>query len=164
MLSICLCIIALVYGSKIGIDPTLEKFSQSDAGLEKRLVTFESMYPMIYDYPALGVGWGNFRYLYPRYVPKEFDGVSSSGYSHNDWLEAGTEVGLAGGGMIIAGFVLLLYRMIRVWYSRGDPYALGIGAGVMVGMLSMGLHSLGDFNMHIPSNPLTLAALSGIGY
>ena len=26
------------------------------------------------------------------------------------------------------------------------------------------LHSLGDLNMHIPANPLTLAAVAGIGF
>ena len=43
-----------------------------------------------------GVGLGKFRYLYPRYLPAEYDGVSSSGYAHNDWLEAGTETGFPG--------------------------------------------------------------------
>jgi len=159
-----LCLFAFIYAAHIGIDPTFDKFRQSEAGLDKRLLTFRSMFPMIGDYPLLGVGLGNFRYLYPRYVPKEHDGVSSSGYSHNDWLEAGTEIGLIGAGLIFLGFIFYLYRLIRTWRARSDPYVLGIGAGAVTALLSLGFHSLSDFNMHIPANPITLAALLAVGY
>ncbi len=163
LLAIVLCLVAFAYGLHVGIDPTLEKFNNT-GGLHKRLYTTKTMIPMFWDYPALGVGWGNFRYLYSRYVPEDYDGVSSSGYSHNDWLEAGTEVGLAGGTLIMTAFGLYLIKIIRIWRNRRDLYALGIGAGVMAGLISIGFHSYFDFNMHIPANPLTLAALLGIGY
>lgn len=163
-ISLLLCLLALIYGAHIGIDPTLEKFKGTEAGFNKRLYTFQSMFPMLYDYPFMGVGWGNFAFLYPRYVPRDYDGVSTSGYSHNDWLEAGTETGLIGLGMMAAAFFVLLIKLFRMWYTRRDVHAVGIGAGVMAGLLSLGFHSLSDFNMHIPANPFTLAAVLGIGY
>ena len=164
VIALCLCVLTIGLGLRVGMDPTLQKFERSSEGWEKRMVTTLSMLPMLADYPAAGVGWGGFRYLYPRYVPREWDGVSSSGYSHNDWLEAGVETGLPGLVIMVSAFFMVLFRMIRLWRERRDLHALGIGAGVIAGMLAIALHSFFDFNMHIPANPLTLAALLGIGY
>ena len=164
ILSIGFCLIALLYALHLGIDPTLEKFEHSDRGLQTRLLTTRSMFPMLADYPATGVGWGNFQYLYPRYVPTEWDGVSSSGYSHNDWIEAGTETGFPGLAIICGAFLIYLFRMTRLWIKRKNLHALGIGIGMLAALLAISIHSYFDFNMHIPANPLTLAAILGIGY
>ena len=95
VLTLLFFLAAFFYGLHLGIDPTLDKFEHTE-GLSRRLDTSRSMIPMLKDYAAVGVGWGNFSYPYPRYVPADYDGVSSSGYSHNDWLEAGTETGVPG--------------------------------------------------------------------
>jgi len=163
VLALGLCLVALIWGSRMGIQPAVEKFSHTE-GLGQRLSITQTLLSMISDYPLLGVGWGNFRYLYPRYMTKEGEGVFFSGYSHNDWAEAGAEAGLAGMLFIIAVFAAYLITMIRIWQKRRSPYALGIGAGVMIGMISIGIHSFFDFSMHIPANPLTLSVLMATGY
>ncbi len=166
-MTLCLCLLAMIYGLHVGMDPTLKKFGRTE-GLDLRLYTTRTIFPMIHDYPLLGVGWGNFRYVYPRYIPKDapagFDGVDAAGYSHNDWIEAGAEIGWLGEGLLFLMFMTYLYRMIRVWYIRRDAHASGIGAGAIAALLSVGFHSYFDFSMHIPANPLTLAAVLGIAY
>lgn len=161
------CLLVVAYGLHIGIDPTLQKFEHTE-GLSSRLYTSWTLLPIIGDYPATGVGVGNLRYLYPRYTPPNppvpFDGVSAAGYSHNDWLEAFTETGAAGGGLLLASYLVFLYKMIRLWQRRNDQHAVGIGAGVITGMTAIGFHSFFDFSMRIPANPLTLAAVAAIGY
>jgi len=159
-----LCLVMVGYALTIGIDPALKKFESSEAGLSKRLTTSRSMIPMAGDYPVAGTGWGTFRYLYPRYVPEDYDGVYTSGFSHDDWLEAVTDLGLPGGLLLVAAFWIYWVKMLRLWFNRHDARALGIGAGVLTGLTSMGIHSFFDFNMHVPANPLTLAAMLGLGY
>lgn len=153
----------LFYGLSAGMQPTLDKFEKRKEGLELRLKITESVLPMISDYPVAGVGWGNFRYLYPRYI-RDADDVSGSGYSHNDWVEAWIELGTAGGMLVVAAFSACFLSIFAVWRKRRSRYAIGIGMGVMGALLSVGIHSFFDFSMHIPANPLTLAALAGIGY
>jgi len=162
-LALLVCVFTVMYGLHLGIDPTLEKFEKTGS-LARRLYTTRSMFPMVGDFPVTGVGWGNFRYLYPRYVPADHDGVSSSGYSHNDWVEALTETGAIGGVLLLALGTAYLARLFRVWRRRRDYHALGIGIGVMMALFSAAFHSYFDFSMHIPANPLMLAALLGIGY
>jgi len=161
-LALCLCIAILTYGLHVGIEPTLKKFENPNS-LYDRLHITRTIIPMIKDYPFSGVGLGNFRYVYPKYID-DYDRVSSSGYAHNDWVEAGTETGFPGLLLILFAFAIYMVRMIRIWHRRRDSHALGIGAGVLAGLLSIGMHSYFDFNMHIPANPLTLAALLAIGY
>lgn len=162
ILALALCGFSVIYGLHVGIDPTLSKFEQVE-GLENRLAITEDILPMLRDYPLTGVGWGNFRHLYPRYIDDR-DRVSNSGYSHNDWVEAGIELGVGGLALILLGFFAYLYRTVRVWRRRHDFHAVGIGAGVIAALLSVGFHSFFDFSLHIPANPLTLAALMAVGY
>ncbi len=156
------CFLIAGYGLQIGIDPTLARFEQTQ-GLYERLAITRSILPMITDYPMLGLGWGNFKYLYPRYILDK-DQVSSSGFAHNDWMEVGIELGFIGGLIILGGALIYIIRSIRLWRRRRNLHALGIGAGVLAGLISISFHSYFDFNMHIPANPLTLAALLAIGY
>ncbi len=161
-------LIMLSFGLYFGIGPTLGKFTQS-RGLYLRLYTTETMLPMLRDYPLAGVGWGNFYHLYPRYVPDDapddFEGAITSGHSHNDWIEAGTETGFAGLILMFSAYIGFLVKITRTWLGRRkDLYALGIGAGVTALLISIGVHSFFDFNMHIPGNPLTLSAVLGLGY
>jgi len=162
-----LFMIILIYAGHTGIQPLIEKFRDT-RGLYMRLYTTGTIFPMIKDYPLLGVGWGNFAHIYSRYVPKDtpegFEGTSTSGYSHNDWVEASAEVGLAGGLLMLILFFGYLVYIIRVWFRRNDYYALGIGSGIIVLLISAGIHSFFDFSMHISANPLTLGAISGLGY
>ncbi|MCP4350352.1 MAG: O-antigen ligase family protein [Desulfobacterales bacterium] len=165
---ISLFVVMSGFGVFFGISPVLEKFSQSGRGLYMRLYTTKTMVPMLPDYPLAGVGLGNLYHMYPRYIPKDapkdFEGVSTSGHSHNDWLEAGTETGFPGLILIFSAYIVFLVKITHTWLGKKDFYALGIGAGVTALLISTGIHSFFDLSMHIPANPLTLAAVLGLGY
>ena len=163
LFTLLFCILTFAYGLSVGIDPTLEKFEKTD-GLINRLMLSRTLIPMFSDYPVAGVGWGNFPYVYSKYAPKDHQDTYYNGYAHNDWLEAGTEVGMPGLILIVTAYFLYISRMIRIWRRRRDPFSTGIGAGVIASIISIGFHSFFDFNMHIPANPLTLAAFLGLGY
>ena len=157
------CLIFFVWGLNVGIDKTLDGFKQNK-NMDSRILTNHSIMPMLRDYPAMGVGWGNFRYLYPRYIRNYDDRASDRGHTHNNWTKTGAEIGIAGGFLIFVAFTAYLIQMVRIWKKRKNYYALGTGCGVMAGLFSTGFNSYFGFNMHIPANPLTLAALLGIGY
>lgn len=163
LVSLLCCLVTLLYGLSIGIDPTLEKF-ENTRGLTDRLAVSKTLIPMIRDFPAAGVGWGNFPDRYPPYAIPGMTLSYYNGYAHNDWLEAGTETGIPGLVLMFAAFRGLFVRMARIRHKRKNPFAAGMGAGVLAAMISIGFHSFFDFNLHIPANPLTLAAILGLGY
>ncbi len=162
-----ICIGSLIYGLYVGLNTTIDKFQQTE-GFGYRLYNAGTLMPVIGDYPLTGLGWGNLRYVYDRYVPKDprpgFDGVSAAGHIHNDWLEATSETGIIGGLLILTAVVALLHRMIRIWMRRSDVHAVGIGAGVIAGLISVSIHSFFDFSLRMPANAVALAALAAVGY
>lgn len=165
--ALMLCIFTFVYGLYVGLDPTLNKFEQIE-GLYQRLQATKTLFPIISDYPITGVGWGNLNNIYSRYIqegsPEIQLGAFAGGYSHNDWVEAFAEIGITGGILLVSAFLIFWYRLVKLWMTRNSYHAVGVGAGVIAGMLSIGFHSYFDFSMHIPANPTTLAAFLGIGY
>ncbi len=165
--ALLLCSLTFLYGLYIGIEPTFDKFERTQ-GLLGRLYTSKTLLPIIREYPAFGAGWGNLYHVYFRYMPENppfpYSGVWSAGYAHNDWLEAGTETGFAGLFLLLGGYLYFLFRVIRVWKSRRDLHAVGIGAGGIAGLISVGFHSFFDFSLHIPANPTMLAMVGAVTY
>jgi len=157
------CLAALLCGLMVGIDPTLDKFGKAEAGFDLRWRRTLSMAPMMADYPLTGVGLGNWRHLYERYAPDGI-GFHNAGHAHNDWFEAGAELGVAGLAVLVGGYGAVLTAVARAWRRRRDPHAVGLGAGTIAGMTALALHSFFEFSLHIPANPLTLAAVAGLGF
>ncbi|MFB3916270.1 MAG: O-antigen ligase family protein [Terriglobales bacterium] len=111
--------------------------------------------------PATGWGMGNFEHVFPRY--RTFYSNKLVEHAHNDYLEAMTETGLPGGVFVLL-FVVLLYRkglQATATWDRSNRSAVQLAA--LVGCTGILLHSLTDFNMHIPANAavfLLLAAMA----
>ncbi len=140
----------------------VDKFRHVE-GLCERLRISDTIIDMLLDYPVYGVGWGNFKHLYPQYSPADYE-ILQSGYSHNDWLESGAELGLVGWGLLIIALLVYMRRLAGIWMKRRDPLAVGLGAGIIMTVVSVSVHSFFDFSMHVPANPITLAAILGLGY
>ncbi|MBI4515430.1 MAG: O-antigen ligase family protein [Deltaproteobacteria bacterium] len=106
---------------------------------------------MVRDFPLFGIGLGNFEWLFPRYQP-----VGTHTYfdrAHNDYLQLVVESGLLGAGCfawLFVRFFMLCWRGLRTAERDRVLLALGLTAGVA----ALLLHSLTDFNLHLPSNAL----------
>lgn len=159
---ICMCLAILTYSLQTGIEKTVKRFEHVGS-LHDRLKIAGSGILMIQDFPLLGIGWGNFSYVYPRYAIAEYPGHVSISHAHNDWIEAAAELGVLGISVIIVAFVVYIATILRFWFRERDRFAVGVGAGLIAGVVSIGIHSLFDFNMHIPANPMVLSSILAIG-
>jgi len=112
------------------------------------------------DHPLLGVGLGDFETAYPRY--QSYPSDTWVDHAHNDYLEAGAETGLVGGLIILCAVALFLRLAFRNWNNPFRSHAGWIRLGAAIGCCGMLVHSLGDFNFHIPANALWFAVLAGI--
>jgi O-antigen ligase len=116
-----------------------------------------------------GAGPGSFRYLYP--VSATVYGQGNPMNAHNDYLNTLCEWGLAGFGIVMAALGLLFGGVIRIWpYVRRGSGELGgknssraaFVLGAAMGLLSILIHSLVDFNMQIPANAVTAITLMAL--
>ncbi len=111
-----------------------------------------------------GAGWGTYAAVYPRFEPMGSDGVAD--FAHHDYAQmlfdggifsvvlAAAFVWLAGSRAVLLTRTALRYRRLH----REEMACALCGLG-LAGLL---LHSLVDFNMHIPANAITGALLAGI--
>jgi O-antigen ligase len=112
------------------------------------------------DHPLLGVGLGDFETAYPRYQSLPSDLWID--HAHNDYAEAVAETGLVGALLILSALALFLRLAFRDWGHPFRSQASWIRLGAAIGCCGMLVHSLGDFNLHIPANAAWFAVLAGI--
>jgi O-antigen ligase len=126
---------------------------------ERRLVALDAL-RMFRHHPLIGTGLGSFETAYPPYrsFPSDFDWD----HAHNDYAEALAETGLAGLAMILAGLVLFLSLAFRNLGERlgHEPGWMQLGAAL--GCCGLLVHSLVDFNLHIPANAAWFAFCAGL--
>jgi O-antigen ligase len=100
--------------------------------------------------PFLGWGLGSFRYVYPQFRNFYTDYLVNE--AHNDFLQVVVETGLAGAAAMV-WFIIALYRnsFRRLRDSRFDSRS-AVRLAAITGCTGLLVHSLLDFNLHIPAN------------
>lgn len=113
-----------------------------------------------------GVGPAHFNYRFRVYRPEIVQAEPNR--VHNDYLNTLVDWGVVGGALVAAALVLLFVGAYRTWpYVRGSPGDLGtkpsnkfaLVLGSTLGLLAILIHSLLDFNMHIPANAIVAITL-----
>ncbi len=153
--------LGLSLATLIGLAPVLGRFTQDPLG-DTRWSIFTGTLQGIGQFFPLGSGSGTFVEVFRRFHPPDilFDGVVNS--AHNDFLEWLLEGGLP----VAALLVVLLMFYLRHWswvWCRGiwSTFRFAqVGAGIALGLML--LHSLVDFNLHIPANAVFFAFLAAV--
>jgi len=127
------------------------------AAVAERSKPLHGALEMIADFPLFGVGPGNFEFTFPLY--RDF-GNERFTHVHNDYLELAAEMGLP--ALALTGVLIVaLYRRVAAACAAASPPSFLLW-GCLLGVFTLLLHSVVDFNLHIPANALVLAVLIGI--
>ena len=161
---IALVLAAVIAGASqmIGKDDTWKRFGETDAPMASRLRYTGQSIKLFADYPLTGVGFGNFQHAFPRYQAPE-DTRQFIEHAHNDWVQLLAEGGLLGFSLFLAGAAFYVRALLRQWRVQQDPFARTLGMLSLTAMIYMAVHSLFDFNLHVPANVLLFIALQAIG-
>ncbi|MCP3961673.1 MAG: hypothetical protein GY719_27855 [bacterium] len=126
-----------------------------------RLELWASSRQLIEERPWTGWGLGTFRdAVAPHQPPRLADRFLQ--HAHNDYLELAAEAGLPVLILALAALGVFGVATVRA-LARADPERRAIGLGAFAGCVALLLHSIGDFNLHIPAVAwlfVTLAAVS----
>lgn len=111
-----------------------------------------------------GAGWGTYAEVYPRFQPATLIGTAD--YAHHDYAQMLFEGGIfavllmaAFGWLFVARAITLVRLVLRQRRLRREEMAAAVCGFGLLGFL---LHSLVEFNMHIPANAIAAALLAGI--
>jgi O-antigen ligase len=146
-------LLALLMVSWLGVGQILQRFSslQSlETTVGKRASMRRDTWRIFLTHPLAGTGLGTLQIVYPPYETL-YDGKIVN-HSHNDYLEALSETGLLG-GLCCAWFlgVLLSQSLMRL-RQLNHSFAGALQLSGLVACSGFLVHSLVDFNLHIPSN------------
>lgn len=148
----------------IGIRPVLERFQ--NIGYDHRIYVWRDCINIIKDFPIFGTGLGTFEYIYPLYKYNVTKAVDYN-FAHNDYLQLIIETGILGFISIFSALILFVRdtsHFLSSNLNNNDNFRYFITLGAFTGVLSILIHSLADFNLHIPSNAIYFATLIGIIY
>jgi O-antigen ligase len=74
-------------------------------------------------------------------------------------LEYLSELGILGSLLLFSAVFSMLFVAFRTWRKRRHPEVRGLALGGFLSVLAILLHSLTDFNMHIPANLLLFSVV-----
>jgi O-antigen ligase len=159
MLAAC---IILAFGREIAT-----RFSYTIHDAPERLGLWRDGLKIVQDFRWFGTGMGTFKYVLPNYRSQldflTVDGVPRQAvwnFAHNDYLQLLIECGLLGFGLALwAGYETL--RKLWLWRRKSEsaPHSLVAATGALAGVLAILVHSLVDFNLHIPANAIIFCTL-----
>jgi O-antigen ligase len=146
-------IAALVMVSWLGVKEIAQRFSSMKAmevSSGKRASMRRDTWRIFVEHPWMGTGLGTLQIVFPAYDTL-YDGRIVN-HSHNDYLEALAETGITGGLCCALYLGLLLFHSAQQ-LSRGHAsFAAVLNLSGLVACAGFLVHSLVDFNLHLPAN------------
>lgn len=152
--------------SLVGFDMLAARFDIDQLALAapKRAIQAATTLEGAWSFWPWGAGWGTYYEVYPRFQPPSL--VGTADYAHHDYAQMLFEGGIFAALLMLcfAGLAVrraavltrlaLLHRRLR--HQEMASAVCGVG---LAGFL---LHSLVEFNMHIPANAIVACLLAGI--
>jgi O-antigen ligase len=129
--------------------------------LEYRVQMWQAAENMWEDHFWFGVGPAHYDYRFRQYRPESVQ--QRPDRAHNDYLNLLADWGTVGGIIVVSGMLLFAAGLVKTGKAvRPDPDDFGRGmsnrfaffAGATAALLALALHSMVDFNLHIPANAL----------
>jgi O-antigen ligase len=146
-------LMALLMVSWLGVGQLLQRFStfQSlEATAGKRASMRHDTWQIFLQHPIAGTGLGTLQIVYPPYESL-YDGKIVN-HTHNDYLEALAETGILG-GLCCAWFLGVLFsESLKRLGQDNNSFVGTLQLSGLVACVGFLVHSLVDFNLHIPSN------------
>jgi O-antigen ligase len=148
-------VVTAAFVSWLGVGRALDRFSsfrQLEVNESRRSEMLRDTWRIAADHPLTGIGFGALTQVFPQYETL-YDGNVVQ-HTHNDYIEAIAETGLIG-GLFGALFIFLFVRASWLRLAAASHSAdLAYHMGAVAACAGLLVHSLVDFNFHIPSNAL----------
>ena len=158
-----LALVAGLLAIWLGLGWTVERFEHStpgDLSRDRRVSIYRDTWKIVRDHPWTGTGLGTLETVFPRYE-SYYDGLRVD-HAHNDYLELVAETGLIGGICMLGFITLLAWRGLSNLLGTNRRVCRALYSGALVACAGLLLHSMVDFNLHIPSNALLFLLLAAM--
>jgi len=135
----------LLIGSWFGVEHVVERIENTTMVQEQRDEVDRDTLTMLYDFPVTGIGGGNYSSFFPNY--QGMDSMGEIYHARNDYLEFAVEYGAIGFILFSSAVLYSWIAAIKAIRKRNSPLYLGMAFASFMGILSILIHSVGDFNL-----------------
>lgn len=130
----------------------------SEESLIQRLSVPFSAMPLVAQKPLTGWGGGAFAHVFPAVKPDTvFAGFWD--HAHNDYVQVAVDMGLAGLLLWVSMGAMTVWRLWPLLADDQQRVDRGVAVAALLALVCIGMHSLVDFNLHIPANALNFTVL-----
>jgi O-antigen ligase len=148
-------LLAFMLVSWLGVRQILDRFSSMQS-LEvtggKRAAMRHDSWRIFRDHPWTGTGLGTLPIVFPAY--ESLYDAKFVNHAHNDYLEMLADTGLIG-ALCCASFLgLLFFASLKQLLDADKSFAAALHLSGLVACCGFLVHSLVDFNLHMPGNAL----------
>lgn len=110
-----------------------------------------------------GTGFGAFEAAFYQYEPKASINGPYMNHAHNDWLEIVVEGGLFGAAILLAFLIVFAQSIYKQWQKRKEGANLyRMKLYIYVSLIMLGLASLPDYPLRVPSLMVVFVILSSV--
>ena len=148
-------LVAVMMVSWIGVQQVLQRFSgiqTLEVSAGKRTAMRQDTWRLFLAHPVIGTGLGTFEMVFPPY-DSVYDGKVVN-HAHNDYLEALAETGVLGGICCALFIGVVLVNSLKGLAELGTSFGAALNLSGLIACVGILVHSLVDFNLHIPANAL----------
>lgn len=150
----------LIISEQYGLQKLAARLEATDVRTEQRALVFRDLVPVIRQYGLVGAGPGTFAAAYAPHRSADIDGYYD--HAHNDYAEFVIETGAVGAVLLGALALTTLGHALQVLRRRHDPVAGALAFAGAMGLVTLGIHGLADFNLRIPAVAATLVTLMAL--
>src|SRR5882672_2021495 len=150
-----LVLCAILAVSWIGVQEVLQRFSSYqtlDVSMDKRASMRHDTWRIFLDHPVLGTGLGTIQMVFPPY--ESLYDAKIVNHTHNDYMEALAVTGVTGTLCCVWFRAILFIESVKGLKDLGGSFGAALNLSGLVGCCGLLVHSLVDFNLHIPANAL----------
>lgn len=147
----------LIVSEQYGLDNLAQRFEATRLESEQRTLALRDLQPLLIAHGLAGSGPGSFAAAFSPHRSPEL--IGHFDHAHNDHLEFIIESGVIGYALLGGIAVITLAHGLAVIRRRRDPIAAALAFAGCMGLVSLLIHGLADFNLRIPAVAATLIAL-----
>jgi O-antigen ligase len=163
VLGVAFVALSLCLAGWIGLRPALSRFEsvgQEFSGGQSRVSMWPGTLKLIAEHPLVGTGLGTFPVVYTE-VQTTFL-TQFVNHAHNDYLEITSDLGIPAALLLFASIFFVLLQAVRTFLHGEGKYTPAVSLACVGSIVAILLHSLTDFNLHIPANALLFAVILGL--
>lgn len=129
-----------------------------EESLTQRMAVPMSSLPLVQQKPVAGWGGGGYQLAYPPIKPSTiFKGFWS--HAHNDYVQVAVDLGVVGLALWVSVGVFSVWRLWPLLGDGAERTDRGVAVAALMALCCLGLHSVVDFNLHIPAIAMSLSVL-----